>query len=58
MKDYGSATLRCKILSLPFLGLRQGRRDQILPSGNFVSRAMLDKNFLPADRVKGMAMES
>ena len=28
-KDYGSATLRCKIWSLPFLG-----RDQILPSGN------------------------
>ena len=22
LKDYGSATLRCKILSLPFLGLR------------------------------------
>ena len=24
LKDYGSATLRCKIWSLPFLGLRQG----------------------------------
>ena len=47
LKDYGSAMLRCKMWSLPFLGLRPTRpppwhnprkgRDHILPSGNTVT---------------------
>ena len=47
---YGSATLRCKISSLPFLGLRQGG-DQALPSGNLGSDATCGTRLLGSRKV-------